>query len=239
MSAQLNPSPAQPALHLQATELGPAVHRAWASQPVVPAHLPPEQVSLPVQPLLSLQFAVLLPNTQPLLASQLSSVHTLPSLQVIETPALQVPAAHVSPTVQTEPSLQGAVLLATWQPFCGSQLSSVHRLPSSHFLAVPGTQAALAQVSPSVHTLPSVQGAELPVWVQPWAMSHAASVQGLPSSQLTLLPGLQAPPAQVSSCSRSGAATIMLLPLPASGRPRISAALCGPFCTCARGLWLS
>src|SRR6185503_18552875 len=109
-----------------------------------------------VQRLPSLQEAVLLTCWQPLAGTQLSVVHRLPSSQLAAVPGAQAPPAHTSPTVQALPSLQDTVLLACWQPLAGTQLSVVHRLPSSQFGAVPAWQVPPTQVSIPLHALPSL-----------------------------------------------------------------------------------
>jgi len=132
---------------------------AVAAHVVVPLQTPAAHVSPPLQPLLSLHGAVLFVKTQPLLASQLSLVQTLPSLQAMTAPALQVPAAQTSPPVQTLPSLQEAVLLLWVQPLAALQLSSVQTLPSSQLIVWPLMQEPPWQVSPEVQALPSLQTA--------------------------------------------------------------------------------
>jgi hypothetical protein len=62
---------------------------------------------------------------------QLSSVHTLPSLQLRSGPAAHEPPLHVSLTVQNLPSSQGAALFGCRHAPEMSQTSSVHGLPSS------------------------------------------------------------------------------------------------------------
>lgn len=98
------------------------------------------QMSPTVQALLSEQTLALLTNVQPVFALQLSVVQRLPSLQGELAPPEHLPPLHVSPVVQKSPSLQGALLLLNKQPFFTSQLSSLHRLPSSHLSAPPPTQ---------------------------------------------------------------------------------------------------
>ncbi len=161
--------------------------------------MPPPQMSPPVQPLLSSHVAVLLVNWQPLLASQLSSVHGLPSTHWIAPPALHVPPPQTSPPVQTLPSVQIAVLLA-WAhaPVLAVHESLVHTLPSSQLTATPGTHAPPLQTSPLVQPLPSLQIAVLLLCWQPASLSQLSLVHGLPSSQLSAPPATQLPPLQVS-----------------------------------------
>ena len=164
----------------------------------VPPQEPPAQTSLLVHALPSLQTIVLLVNTQPVPALQLSVVHVLPSLQVMVAPGTQALAAHTSPTVQTLPSLHGAVLAVCAQPVTALQVSSVQTLPSSQFWDAPGTQLPPDQVSLTVHTLPSLHGEVLFTCWQPATASHASVVQGLPSSQFSAGPETHAPDEQTS-----------------------------------------
>ena len=161
-------------------------------------HAPLAQMSLTVQALLSLQGEVFGVKTQPLLASQLSLVHGLLSLQTTLAPATQVPPAHASPLVQALPSLHGAVLLLATQPVAESQVSVVQRLPSSHSLGPLGLQVPLSQVSPTVHALLSVHVALLSACWHPALLSQPSSVHGLPSLHACAGPDAHAPPAQVS-----------------------------------------
>ena len=78
---------------------------------VVPAQVPPPQTSPEVQALPSLQAAVLLVKTQPVAGLQESFVQGLLSLHVTAEPPVQRPPAHLSLTVQAEPSSQATVLL--------------------------------------------------------------------------------------------------------------------------------
>jgi hypothetical protein len=77
-----------------------------------PTQLPPEQVSLVVQALPSLQGFELFAYTQPSPESQNSSVHPFPSLQFSGGPGMQLPPEHVSVVVQALLSLQGSELSA-------------------------------------------------------------------------------------------------------------------------------
>ena len=111
-------------------------------------------------------------------------------------PLTQLPLAHTSPTVQTLPSSQPAVLLLCTQPLVGSQLSVVHGLLSSQVtltsIAVP-TQALALQTSAVVHALLSLHGSLLAVCTQPLTASHESVVQPLLSLQLTALPAVHTP----------------------------------------------
>src|SRR5438046_1197920 len=97
-----------------------------------PVQAPPLQVSLVVQALPSLQGAVLLTWTQPVEGLQVSSVQTLPSLQLGAGPPTHRPPLQASLVVHSLPSLQAAALVVWSQPVSGLQLSSVPGLPSLH-----------------------------------------------------------------------------------------------------------
>ena len=114
----------------------------------VPAvHVPPWQVSAPLQTLPSrhdvpLRTAVLV---QPVVALQVSVVHTLLSLQLSAVPAVQVPAWQVSAPLHTVPS-RHEVPLATAvfeQPNTGSQASVVHTFESLQLSAAPAVHTAV------------------------------------------------------------------------------------------------
>jgi hypothetical protein len=170
-----------------------------------PTQTPPEQTSPVVQALPSLHALVLLVNTQPCAALQVSVVHSFPSLQVGGGPPTHIPPEQVSFVVQALPSLQALALLTCTQPVAGLQESSVQPLPSSQLGGAPGTQAPPEQTSPTVQALPSLQAAELLVKTQtpPW---HVSVVHGLPSlhgfAGHSMQPPIgvppQAPPAQIS-----------------------------------------
>jgi len=95
--------------------------------------------------------------THPVAESHESAVHALPSSQLTAAPGWQLPPPHVSPDVQALASSQGSVLFAKTHPVAGLQLSSVHPLPSPQMTGAPGWQTPPAQVSPTVHALPSSQ----------------------------------------------------------------------------------
>ena len=81
--------------------------------PPLPTQVPPEQMSLVVHALLSLHAAALLALTQPLIGSQLSSVHRFLSSQLTPVPpGMHLPPLQLSPVVQTLLSSQFAALLA-------------------------------------------------------------------------------------------------------------------------------
>src|SRR6185436_15067672 len=75
--------------------------------------------------------------------------------------------------------------------------SSVHALLSLQSRGPPGWHEPPPQTSPTVHALPSLQGAVFGVYTAPVAGSHVSSVQGLPSSALMGVP-LQEPPLHTS-----------------------------------------
>ena len=144
--------------------------------------------------------AVLLVYTHPLAGLQLSSVHTLPSLQLKGGPATHEPPEQVSFVVHALPSVHGAVLLAYTHPLAGLQLSSVHTLPSLQFRGRPPTHEPPEQVSFVVHALPSVHGAVLLAYTHPVAGLQLSSVHAFPSSQMRAGPHTHEPPEQVSFC---------------------------------------
>ena len=104
----------------------------------------------------------------------------------------------MSPAVQALPSSHASVLLAKAHPVTGSQLSVVHRLPSSQTTAEPAWQVPDPQVSPVVQALPSSQAIVLFVKTQPVAGLHVSVVHTLLSLQTTAALVLQVPPPQVS-----------------------------------------
>ena len=79
----------------------------------------------------------------------------------------------------------------------GSQPSTLHTLPSSQKVTLPGKHAPPLQKSLTVHTFPSLQLPLLLRLVQPLPGKQPSSVQGLPSSQAFLLAGTQIPLTQV------------------------------------------
>jgi hypothetical protein len=105
------------------------------------------QASATVQALPSASHGALLALwMQPSLASQISSVHALPSSQAATAPALHVPAWQLSPTVQTLASASHVLPCSgagsnTQPPLALSHESAVHGLPSAHTLAAPATHA--------------------------------------------------------------------------------------------------
>jgi hypothetical protein len=144
-----------------------------------------------VQALPSLQDVVLFVCTQPVAELQLSSVHTLSSLQFFGPPAWQLPPAHVSPTVQMFPSSHGDVLFMWRHPTTASQLSFVHGLLSLQLVNAPPAQVPVAvQASLVVHAFPSLHDA-------PGALvgllQEPGRIQGM-DGLLKHLPGVQVSP---------------------------------------------
>ena len=207
----------QPALasHVSVVQGLPSSHFSAAP----PLQTPPLHASFSVQPLPSLQDAMLLVAVQPLLGSQASSVQILPSSQATLAPPIQAPPAHTSFVVQASPSLQTAVFATTLQPAFASQLSVVHGLPSSHVTAAPPLHAPPAHTSFVVQTSPSLQGRSFAALLQPPAASQVSVVQGFLSSQGAGFPAVQTPALQRSSVvqalpSSQGAVLLVLLQPP-------------------------
>jgi len=149
----------------------------------VPMHTPLRHTSPVVHGIWSSQGSAPVARWMQAPVPQESSVQGLPSSQLIGVPGWQMPLLQVSPTVHGLKSSQGPVLLLCEQPVAGSQVSVVQTLPSSQlrllweqvpelvqesrvqalpslqFSNVPGWQEPLLHVSPTVHWLPSLQGA--------------------------------------------------------------------------------
>jgi hypothetical protein len=102
-----------------------------------PTQLPPEQWSLVVHSLSSLQAIVLFACVQPVAALQPSFVQMLLSLQSGADPPTQLPPAHASFVVQALLSSHGSLLFTCVQPVAGLQPSSVQPLPSLQLIGVP------------------------------------------------------------------------------------------------------
>ena len=173
--------------------------------------------------LLSLQLAVMSVKTHPVAGLQESAVQRLLSLQTIAVP-WHTPATHVSVLVQALPSLQAPLTFVWAHPVAGLQLSVVHTFPSLQeaelsvntqpvaglqesavqallslqTVAVPGWQLPPLQISPVVHTLPSLQAFVLFVKTHPVAGLHASLVHGLLSLHTVAAPGWQLPAEHVS-----------------------------------------
>jgi hypothetical protein len=99
--------------------------------------------------------------THPTAGSQLSVVHTLPSLQLTGSPAWHDPPEQTSALVHAEPSLHGTVLFENTHPVPGLHESLVQTLPSLQTSELPETQEPSAHLSPEVQALPSEQDAAL------------------------------------------------------------------------------
>jgi hypothetical protein len=146
-----------------------------------------------VQALPSLHvFVSSLTALQPVVGSQESSVHCLPSSHTVAGPGTHTLLLHLSPEVQAFPSSQFAVFGVFTQAPERLHVSSVHGFPSSQLLPPVGTQAPVTQWSPvvqpslSLHVLVSSITALHPVTV-----SQESSVHGLPSSQTVGGPATQ------------------------------------------------
>ena len=178
--------------HVLASMQSSLVHGLLSSQLtlLVPAHLPALQWSPAVQLLPSSHvLASLFACWQPATASHVSSVQGLPSSQLRACrPPVQLPAAQMSPIVQTLLSLQLAVFTTCEQPVAGSHASSVHGLPSSQPSAcVPAVQDPSTHASPTVQAFWSLHAAVLLVCEQlaaAFTSLQTSSVHGLPSLQL-------------------------------------------------------
>ena len=160
--------------------------------------IPPAQVSPKVQTLLSVHEAVLLAFMQPVLGSQVSSVHTLLSSHFFCPPGTQAPPLQVSLRVQRLLSVQGAALLLWVQPLSPAQASSVQGLPSPQSSLPAALHAPPLQMSPVEQASPSSQGRVLAAVVQPDLGSQPSVVQSLLSSHTLATPGRQSPLLQAS-----------------------------------------
>jgi hypothetical protein len=114
----------------------------------VPAvHVPLWHVSAPLQAFPSEHDEPLVTGvlTQPVPGSQLSEVHTLPSLQLGAVPLVHVPLWQVSAPLHAFPSEHDVpfATLAVVQPDAGLQPSVVHGLPSLQTGGVPAAQVPL------------------------------------------------------------------------------------------------
>jgi len=187
---------AQPLLGLQVSLVHGLLSSHWIAVPGT--HEPAAHASPSVQALPSEQPTVVLACTQPEPDAHESSVHRLSSLQSTGWP-LHTPAAHTSPVVQALPSLQLTVVFTCKQPLAGLQVSMVHGLLSSQPRPAPDTQLPAAHASPTVHALPSEQGAVRLLCAQPLAAEQVSPVHGLLSSHATAWPA-QIPPKHASFC---------------------------------------
>ena len=149
------------------------------------------QTSVAVQMLPSLQGAVLATFLQPVPAAQLSSVHTLPSSQLLAGPPTHTLAAHASPAVHGSPSSHAVVLARCWQPTPPEHSSVVQMLPSSQLRTTVPAQSLSLQTSVEVHEFPSSHATVLAAWMQPAAALQLSLVQTLPSLQSSAGPPTQ------------------------------------------------
>ena len=164
-------------------------------------HTPAVQVSLVVQRLLSSQLepsgcAV---DAHPLVASHVSVVQGLPSLQTSAMP-LQAPASHASFSVQASLSVHVPVLRAACAqtPEAVSQVSAVQGLLSSHDAAptcwhLPNVHVPVAQKTPATsHEPPSaatnLQAPSVHESVVQASLSLHATLSSVVPSQLSSLP---------------------------------------------------
>src|SRR5438552_8247056 len=131
--------------------------RVSAARRMKPMHLPPEQLSPAVAALRSSHASALFRFSQPTAGGvQRSVVHTLPSTQFFGVPA-QAPAAQVSPTVQTFPSVHATPLLrlakpqapAPLQALLVQMLAAVQAEPSGSNLQVGEQQSPASLLPPS------------------------------------------------------------------------------------------
>jgi hypothetical protein len=76
-------------------------------------------------------------ETQPVAATQVSTVQGFRSSQLGPGPPAQLPPAHLSAVVQASLSSHASVLFACWQPSVTSQESSVQTLESLHEMVEP------------------------------------------------------------------------------------------------------
>jgi len=177
-----------------------SVHGLPSSQltPAPGTHVPPEQVSPCVHTVPSEQELLLFGFWQPVRASQVSVVQSLPSAQVLATPGAQTPPAQTSPSVQTLPSVQERALLTCAQPLAAMHESVVQSLPSLQLGGAPPTQEPTAHASLSVQAEPSSQGNVLSPCPQPVAGLQKSVVHNKPSPQSLVAPGAQLLLAQTS-----------------------------------------
>ena len=157
-----------------------------------------------VHALPSSQLGGVLPTQLPRLQTS-TVVHALLSLQGRITPPVHTPATQLSLAVQVLPSSHAPPLTGVcwhWPPEVAPQVSAVQGLPSSQLGAGPPKQLPPLQVSAVVQALPSSQGLVLLAWTQPDVELQLSGLQGLPSSQLAAGPPTQLPPLQVMAESR-------------------------------------
>ena len=117
---------------------------------------------------------------------QLSAVHGLLSLQFFAVPAMHVPLAQVSLTVQAFPSSHVVPVSGVWtQPLLVLHVSVVQTLLSSQSTVVP-LHVPPAHVSFVVHAFPSSHAAVLSTWTHWWESgSHVPKVLAKPFLHVT------------------------------------------------------
>src|SRR3989304_960577 len=164
----------------------------------LPVHTPLMHVSLNVAGFPSSQALLLFVFVHPLIESQASSVHILPSSQKSGEPDVHIPPLQTSIVVQTFPSSQRLLLFVFVHPLTESQASSVHILPSSQEIGMPDVHTPSLQTSIKVQASPSSQAAILFVFVHPLTESHVSSVHTLPSLQKLGAPDVHTPSLQMS-----------------------------------------
>ncbi len=198
---------------LQGAVLFTCVQPSLASQPsslqgfpssqliALPTHAPPLQTSPVVQEEPSSQGVSKFLNAhRPLVPSQASWVHGLPSSHLSGPPGTQALALHRSPTVHLLPSSQGWLLSLCPHPVARSQESWVHGFLSSQLTPWP-TQLPSAQTSFSVQAVPSVHGTPAALAVNlhlPSKMLHLDSMQNSADLHSLPLPETHLPTAQAS-----------------------------------------
>ena len=161
---------AQPSLGSQASAVHglPSPH----TMPTPAVHLPAWQASPLVQALPSSHPPAAAMWVQPPLASQLSVVQALLSLQPCAAPPAHLPLLQASFWLHALPSSHGALLAKYKQPWIGLQLSEVQGLVSSQLAAAPETQLPASHLSPTVHASPSLQKLPPGTVTQPLTLSH-------------------------------------------------------------------
>ena len=165
---------------------------------VAPAHRPVAHESPLVQASPSLHSPVYGVAVQPDTASHRSTVHGLPSLQMLAAPPMQALSLHTSLSVQASPSLQVTALARCTQPVASEQVSSVQALvsvqPSAKPMQLPCKHASLVlQTWPSSQVLPSRSSLKQPV-----VGSQPEAVQGFVSLQSVGVSAEQRPATQMS-----------------------------------------
>src|SRR5262249_10252817 len=153
----------------------------------------------------------------PVAASQLSSVHGLPSLQTSGDPAVQVPFWQVSTPLQALPSLQLV-------PF--GALASVGHAPLDPVQASATSQglAAGRHRVPAAARTSAGQEALDPVQVSATSHTPAAGLQSVPAGARTFAGQVALVPEHVSATSHAPAAGRQIAPAPANWQPPVQQA---------------